>query len=43
LLLSSAVPTPATFNYAHAQVLVSGIVYGTSGALPQSTASGLFG
>ena len=43
LLLSSAVPTPATYNYAHAQVLVSGVVYGTSGSLPQSAANGLFG
>src|SRR5205807_10129097 len=43
LLLSSAVPTPATFNYAHSQALVGGIVYGTSGALPQSAASGIFG
>ena len=39
LLLSSAVPTPATYNYAHAQVLVSGVVYGTSGSLPQSAAA----
>jgi len=43
LLLSSAVPTPETFDYAHSQALVGGIVYGTSGALPQSAASGLFG
>ena len=41
LLLTSAVPTVATWAYAHTQPLIGGIVYGTLDAAPVGAVSGL--